>query len=247
MVYMKKITLSVAAVLTGVFALAPFALAHDALPEPGTLPDSRWYVFERLAERLRDLFVFGSKHKAERALERAQERLSEFGALADKDNTADLNGALEDYHDKISDALGHGQDALADGQDVGELLKTIGSLTLQDQDLILSVLEKLPADQRDAILTALKESVSEHHEALRSLPKDEQDKLSRHLEDDQKMIDEELNKLDQTEREDIQQVEADETENDANDEQLDENDQELQDIQQQSDTDINELDAETGQ
>ncbi len=92
---MKKLILSIIifSLLFGGVVLAQ----ETQLPDPGLTPDSPFYFFDTLGEKIGMFFTFGTEKKAEKTMKYAEEKLAEAKVMAEKGKTKALSTANKKY------------------------------------------------------------------------------------------------------------------------------------------------------
>ena len=92
---MRKVILPIIilSILLGTAVLAQKA----ELPDPGLTPDSPFYFFDTLAEKIVMFFTFGAERKAEKALEFAEEKITEAKAMVEKNKFQAAEKAIQGY------------------------------------------------------------------------------------------------------------------------------------------------------
>lgn len=113
--------------------------------DPGTLPDSPWYWFQTLIEKVQVALTFDPVKKADLIEHQAVENLAEAQALIKKGKTEDAEKALDSYSTKIEQAqnfLEQVKDPTSEtSQKVQEALTKVNS---NNMVVLGSLLEKLP-------------------------------------------------------------------------------------------------------
>jgi len=92
------------------------AYAQDEeLPDPGITPDSPFYFFDTWGKNISMFFTFGPEAKAKKALQYAEERLSEAQAMGNKNKVREMTRAVNDYdsfmamvNERLEEAVRHG-------------------------------------------------------------------------------------------------------------------------------------------
>jgi hypothetical protein len=92
------------------------AYAQDEeLPAPGITPDSPFYFFDTWGKNISMFFTFGPEAKAKKALQYAEERLSEAQAMGNKNKVREMTRAANDYdkfmamvNERLEEAASHG-------------------------------------------------------------------------------------------------------------------------------------------
>ena len=136
---------------------------EDNSASAGVLPGSPLYGIERFAEIIGTAATRGKDAKITRNLALAEERLLEALALAKGDNSG-VERALDAYKEKLASVLA--SDSSTDNGDIREL---IARSTLLHQEVLDSVLAKVPEEARFAVLQAQAVSEQGNREAIKSL------------------------------------------------------------------------------
>ncbi len=92
------------------------AYAQDEeLPDPGITPDSPFYFFDTWGKNISMFFTFGPEAKAKKALQYAEERLSEAQAMGNKNKVREMTRAANGYdnfmamvNERLEEAVRHG-------------------------------------------------------------------------------------------------------------------------------------------
>ena len=161
----KKYSLIVNAILVAsLLAPGPAFAQEDALANPGLLPDSPFYFLDLLFEGIGSLVgVFSSDEaKADRALRRAEERLAEASAVAEKGKAEKAEKALARYGVLISDAI-------ARGEGRPNITEKVAEATAKHLRVLADVAERVPEEAKASIERALTVSERGRTEALRAL------------------------------------------------------------------------------
>ncbi|MBI3634537.1 MAG: hypothetical protein HY228_02875 [Candidatus Yonathbacteria bacterium] len=164
---MKKILLGT--LLTLFLAVGTVSAQTLDTKEAGILPDSPFYFFDTLSERIGTFFTFGKVKKVERHLELASERLAESKALADNGVLDKAETTTEKYQEQIDEALTDTKEAKLEGTDTDALLEKIAGLTARHQAVLAKVYEKVPEQAKEAIQKVMEKSARGHDEALEAI------------------------------------------------------------------------------
>ena len=142
----------------------------SAAPGAGIKPDSIFYFFDTTFEKIGLFFIFDSEKKAEKALEHAEERLAEAQESAKENKPKAVEKAIYNYEKKISFATEKSKE-IKDEVKAEELLNKVSESTARHQEILISVLEKVPEGAREAILKAIEVSKRGHEKALEQIIK----------------------------------------------------------------------------
>ncbi len=194
--HMKKILLGT--LLTLFLAVGTVSAQTIDTAEAGMLPNSPFYFFETLSERIGTLLTFGKIKKAEKHLKLASERLAESNVLADSGDLDKAEKTVEKYQERIDEALEKAGEARTEGDDTDEVLEKIAEITARHQAVLASVYEKAPVQAKEAIRRVMVKSAQGHDIALSAISKEKQkevrDRIKEETKDDEDKLDE-LRKL----------------------------------------------------
>lgn len=102
------------------------------LPDPGLTPDSPFYFFDTLGEKVEMLFTFGPKNKAEKAIQYAEEKLAEVKAIRKESKKKALEKAKQKYKKWRSLAEQKIEEAKQKGKNVEALQRKIEEIVMRD-------------------------------------------------------------------------------------------------------------------
>ena len=94
------------------------------LSGPGLTPDSPFYFFDALGEKISLFFTFDPAKKAEKAFQYAGEKLAEVKGMAEANKIEALKKAGQKYQEYLAIFFEKGGEAYEVGKDVTELEKT---------------------------------------------------------------------------------------------------------------------------
>lgn len=150
---------------TGLFLLMPSGvLAQDAaeeeenLADPGILPTSSLYVFDRLGKWAQlNLFTFNPVRKAEVRTKIAEERLSELRVLSNEENVsvsviAQAERRVRELTDRVAQNI---TDLDGRGQNIAAVTERFGELAVKQQSVLDRVLDRVPEAARLSIENAV--------------------------------------------------------------------------------------------
>lgn len=133
---------------------APVVDQNGQTVNPGVLPDSPWYWFQTLMEKVQLALTFDPVKKAELTEKQATEDLAEAQALIKKENTEEAEKALTRYNEKIDSAQAF-LDQLKDpnSETAQKVQLALTKVNTNNMVVLGSLLEKLPpqAAQRLAL------------------------------------------------------------------------------------------------
>ncbi len=173
---MRKISLLLAPLFLLTF-LGGIVLAQETeLPDPGLTPDSPFYFFDTLGEKIGMFFTFGTEKKAEKTMKYAEEKLAEAKAIAEKKKPKALEKAGQRYQEFLGLANAKIQEAKEKGRDVEELVTLITEKTLKHQEILVETFEKVPEETKTAIkkvIEASRKGAEKVAQAMASAKKEE--------------------------------------------------------------------------
>ncbi|MBI2175279.1 MAG: hypothetical protein HYU35_00915 [Parcubacteria group bacterium] len=150
---------------TGLFLLMPSGvLAQDAaeeeedLADPGILPTSSLYVFDRLGKWAQlNLFTLNPVRKAEVRTKIAEERLSELRVLSNEENVsvsviAQAEQRVRELTDRVAQNI---TDLDGRGQNIAAVTERFGELAVKQQSVLDRVLDRVPEAARLSIENAV--------------------------------------------------------------------------------------------
>ncbi|MEX2145362.1 MAG: DUF5667 domain-containing protein [Candidatus Spechtbacterales bacterium] len=169
---MKK--LLVFTVVLGLALSVVGASAHvEGFPEAGITPDSFWFFLDQWGEGMATFFAFSNDAKAQKYLERAEERLSEAHELEDRNTrmsremgAKDVAGfikAMELYQQHFAAAVERAQNASENVQ------ARVAEATLKHMEVLEDVLGHVPEQAHSAIERAMVSSQQGQEAALEAL------------------------------------------------------------------------------
>lgn len=153
------------------------------LPSPGLTPDSPFYFFDTLGEKIAMFFTFGAEKKAEKALKFAEEKLAEVKVMVEKNRTKAVEKATQKYQDFLNVANIKIQEAKEKGKDVEELVILITEKILKHQEVLVDVFEKVPEEAKTAIQKAIEISTKGSEEAVQAVTGAKKEELLQKIEE----------------------------------------------------------------
>ena len=183
-------TITLTLLLVVVFSLPASA---SAATNPGIKPGSFFYFFDTTFEKIGLFFTFSPEKKAEKALEYADERLAEAGAVAE--DAEAVKTAITNYESNIAFAEEKSKD-VGDKEKAEALLTSIADNTSKHQEVLLDVFVKVPDEAKEALTRAIEASRKGHEEAMQKIAelKGEVEKLKQEV-SELKSKDEERGKI----------------------------------------------------
>ena len=134
----------------------------------GVKPGNFFYFFDIAFENVGLFFTFNPEKKAQKALEHADERLAEAEESANENDPKSVEKAMTGYEEDISLATEKSKE-LKDEKKAEELLNIVSENTAKHQEVLRSVLEKVPEEAKQAILKAIEVSKKGQEEATRQI------------------------------------------------------------------------------
>ena len=113
----------VMAILALMLPLGGVAYAQEAelmLPDPGTTPDSPFYIMDKWGKQISMMFTFNAGQKAEKALRYADERIAEMDAMLAKNKVKEATQAASEYQWCLQTATKNMEQARLKGNDISE-------------------------------------------------------------------------------------------------------------------------------
>lgn len=160
---MKRFSIWLALLLVVAFSLPASA---SAATSPGIKPGGFFYFFDTTFEKIGLFFTFSPEKKAKKALEYADERLAEAGAVTD--NAEAVKTAITNYESNIAFAEEKSKD-VGDKEKAEALLTSIADNTSKHQEVLTAVLVKVPDEAKEAIIRAIEASRKGHEEAMKKI------------------------------------------------------------------------------
>ncbi|MEK7611538.1 MAG: DUF5667 domain-containing protein [Patescibacteria group bacterium] len=137
---------------------------------PGVLPDSPFYLIERLKQKIVLTLTFDQKAKAEKLFNYAEERLAEAEAMLTKQNPKLAEETLGRY---VSFLL-RGQDALQKAEAAGARVAALKELqteaSIRQQVVLQNIFERIPEEGKAGVLKAMDASRTVFLLASQTLP-----------------------------------------------------------------------------
>jgi hypothetical protein len=170
MKFKKFSIIAISCLLISAFLCSGTAYAQDEeLPDPGTTPDSPFYFLDRWGKALGMFFAFGPEAKAQKALQYAEERLSEAQVMAAKNRTREMIRAANDYDGFM--AMVNERVEANNQQGVSDnVSEKVASAISKHLSVLEGLKDKYPeAEAQEAIARAREASTNGQINALRAL------------------------------------------------------------------------------
>lgn len=149
------IRLFVTSLLLGALLIAPAARAQEEPIKVSKwfLPDSPFYMLQRMNEKINTFFTFSDRARAERHWMAAERRFGEYAALANKGKTSLAARAAEEYSEQAARAK---ESLLRIGGDHGSALFSSFESTLRAKaDQMKADLARTPQEAKSVLEHAL--------------------------------------------------------------------------------------------
>lgn len=141
-----------------VFVMSGPALAAEEEADPGLTPDSSFYFFKILGEKIEYVLTFGDDNKAKVLAKHAEERLLEAKAMAAAGEEELAAEMAEKFTALMEKAQGKIDEAAADGEEeanLEEAVKAIEKAAVKATEVLTEVLAKVPDQAKPAIEKAM--------------------------------------------------------------------------------------------
>jgi len=166
-----------------VFPVFILGQADFSLPNPGLTPDSPFYFFDTLWEKVSLFFTFVPEKKAKKAIQFAEEKLAEAKAMAEKNKPEAIEKANQKYQEFLGLANQKTHEAKEKGRDVEELAILITEKTLKHQEILMEVSEKVPEQAKIAVEKAIEVSRKGSEIAVQAVTGAKKDELLQKIEE----------------------------------------------------------------
>jgi len=122
--------------------------------DPGILPDSPFYFVKGWGRAIRLAFAFNTQKKAELALRFANEDALAIKKLCDKGEYKLAEKHCEKFQEQFQRAIQWTEEAREEGKDIEALIEKLKGNHLRQQQVLISVLEKVPEQAQLGVLNA---------------------------------------------------------------------------------------------
>ena len=136
------------------------AVSIGDVSDPGILPDSPFYFVKGWGRAIRLVFAFNAQEKAELALRFANEDALAIKKLCDKGKCQLAGKHCEKFQEQFQRAIQGMERAREEGKDIEALIEKLKGNHLRQQQVLASVLEKVPEQAQEGILNAIENSSS---------------------------------------------------------------------------------------
>ncbi|MBC2721904.1 MAG: hypothetical protein HGJ97_04375, partial [Desulfosporosinus sp.] len=159
--------------------LPPVLNENGEVISPGTLPDSPFYWLTTLIEKLQVVLTFDPVKKTELLEEQALERIAEAGALIEKGDTEEAEGALKAYTAKVAEAEAFVDQLTQTDSEIKQKLETALSTTQANNVQTLGgLLDKLPPQAAQRVAVNIVRSMEK---SIAKMDKKEQQRVAKEL------------------------------------------------------------------
>lgn len=143
---------------TPVWAQEEETVSIGEVSDPGILPDSPFYFVKSWGRTVRSFFAFNAQEKAKLALRFANEDVLAIKKLCDKGECQLAEKHCEKFQEQFQRTLQWMERAREEGKDVEALIEKLKENHLCQQQVLASVLEKVPEEAKEGILNAIENS-----------------------------------------------------------------------------------------
>jgi len=155
---MRKITLLTILLLLSFFLRLAVLAQETQLPDPGTTPDSPFYILKEWKESIQTFFTFGAENKAKQYLHLADVRLAEYQKMIEKGKTEIAQRTLEKYEKQLGHALQKIEELKNKGEDVKEISQKVEDVVNKHLEVLETNLQKVPEDAKEGLRNAIENS-----------------------------------------------------------------------------------------
>lgn len=138
-------------------------LADNNLPSPGITPDSPFYFFDNLLEKINLSLTFSPEGKAKKAFQYSKEKLAEARLMAFKNKIEDFKKAFQYYVEYLTMGGQKLKEAKNQGKNIEELTDLVAEVMFADMQIfsesLESMEEKLTEKEIETIVTKLFEGL----------------------------------------------------------------------------------------
>lgn len=152
--------------------------------DPGILPDSPFYFFKTVYERIQIFATLNKDKKAMLEMKLANKRLREAQKMADIGKTDQAEKMLQKWQERVDRITQKLEARKAKGEKVENLLEKLKENHLRQQEHMDEIYEKVPENAKDAILKAKERSDRGLENAIEKInSKEEQRNFGQKLEE----------------------------------------------------------------
>lgn len=149
------------------------AYAQDEeLPAPGITPDSPFYFFDKWGKSINLFFTFGAEAKARKALQYAEERLSEAQAMVNKNKIREMTLAADDY-DSFMAMVNEMLEEVINRGTSDNISERLATLSIKIHVRLSELKDKMPPKVKKDIMSAdnetMEEATSDREEARETI------------------------------------------------------------------------------
>ncbi|MGE5677764.1 MAG: DUF5667 domain-containing protein [Pseudomonadota bacterium] len=150
----KKLMILVMAVILAV-SIPVFADEAANTADPGITPDSPFYILDKLAEKIQIALITDAVKEAEAMASIARERLAESKAMLDAGNIEKATQSINEYRELMDKAMDIIDTAAKEGKAVVKTIDKIAEYDQEDEAVVETLLEKVPAEYKDELEKAI--------------------------------------------------------------------------------------------
>lgn len=147
----------------------------ETLPAPGITPDSPFYFLDKLGKNIGMAFTFGAEAKARKALQYAEESLSEAQSMALRNKEKQIEQAAGQYEKYMAMVQARLEESLQPGPS-GNVSERVALATTNHLEVLARIREQVNERAREAIANAENVSMNGQLNALRVLGENKPDK-----------------------------------------------------------------------
>lgn len=122
---------------------------QEEVSTPIILPDSPWYILKLTFEKLVDWFTFGSEAKAERYLNKADERMAEMSKMIDKGKASEAEEVLILYKERVKKAAEFAGSIKRNTELMVDTIETIQNTVESHKGILDTVLNTAPDETKE--------------------------------------------------------------------------------------------------
>jgi hypothetical protein len=151
---------------------AEVVAVESQLPNAGILPGNPLYFFKRIGEGIGTFFAVTDTQKSERFRVLAERRLSEARELAEQGQDALAETTVEQYRERIQNAIERAEEAQDAGRNVDRILSDLSERTIRHQEVLTRVLEQVPDQARNTIQRVIERGTENYDRAIERITDD---------------------------------------------------------------------------
>ena len=155
---MKAAKVIAIALVLALFASVAVAQPNTSSVDPGITPDSPFYFFKVIVEKVKLFVIVDPAKKADLLAELINTKLAEAQAMFEEGKVEDAQEALElyqEYVDEMTEVVG---ETTKNGKDLSKVIERVKEAHENHVEVLTELLEKVPDQAKDAIEHALEVS-----------------------------------------------------------------------------------------